>query len=162
MEKSEALYRSRGELRTSKIRSDIVTGALAEFAVFKYLTDKGQPCSPPDLSILEVRNKSFAADLMSGDVHVHVKSQTIESANKHGTSFLFQKTDKILSTPSETALMAFCIVHPENVEIKAIVKVLDIVEANLLDKPKVFIYQQSKNAIYLDAVLSSKINLWSI
>jgi len=75
---------------------------------------------------------------------------------------MFQKEDKLLSTPSETGKIVFCLVEGTKVYIKAIVSVLELVEADLIKKPKVFKYQFTKNALYLEDILNSKINLWSL
>lgn len=159
---SADLYRSRGELKLDKIRQDIVTGALAEFAVYEYFSNKGVECSKPDLEIYENKKKTYSPDLVAGGCVLHVKSQTVASAAKYGSSWLFQSTDKLLGTPSETALMIFCLVDGHRVEIKAIVSVLDIVENGLTAKPKVWRYANSKVAIYLKSVLESNINLWRL
>jgi hypothetical protein len=60
---SADLYKSRGELNTDKIRKDIFTGALAEFAIQQYLMSRGLKCSAPDLSILENNKKIFCSRL---------------------------------------------------------------------------------------------------
>jgi hypothetical protein len=59
-------------------------------------------------------------------------------------------------------LWLFCIVDGTTVHIKAIVKVLDIIENDLIKEPKVFRYKFSKNALYLDDILKSNINLWRL
>jgi len=159
---SVSMYVARGESSINKIRQDIVTGAMAEFALWHYLSDKGLAPSKPDLTIYPQGQKSFAADLTVGDKHVHVKAQTIDAAKRYGASWLFQKTDKVISLPSENAYMAFCLVRGNEVTIKAIVSTLELAEFNLWKKPKVPKYQTTKVALYLQDILDSKINTWRL
>lgn len=159
---SITMYTSRGEASVTKIHQDIVTGAMAEFAVCEYLTKKGLNPSPPDLTIYPPGKKSFSADITFGDKHIHVKAQTHEASLRHGASWLFQKTDKVVSVPSENAYMAFCIVDGPKVIIKAIVSTVELAEFNLWKKPKVPRYQGTKMALYLDDILNSKLNTWRL
>lgn len=156
------LYRHRGEMSLNKIHLDIVTGAVAEYAVYEYLRSHGHDATPPDLIIYETAKKSFAADLKVGDRHLHVKSQTVEAAKKYGASWLFQKTDRVISTPSERDYMAFCLVNGDEVEIKAIVSTIELVDAEIWKEPKVPRYRYTKSALYLTDVLSSGIELWRL
>ena len=156
---SEELYRKRGEANVDKMLDDITIGAMAEWAVYKHLKEKGVECSKPDFEIYDAKKKAFSADLITTNHAVHVKSQSLLSANKYGSSWLFQKTDKLLSKPSDQDVMVFCIVDGEEVEIKALVSVVDVVDNDLTSEPKVWKYRFTKHAIYLDEVLDSQINL---
>jgi hypothetical protein len=157
---SESLYRIRGEAKVSKMAHDIVVGLLGEYAVQTYLNSLGLNCSEPDITIHTERQKSFGADLKFDGGYFHVKSQSVESASKYGASWLFQKEDRTLTLPSENGFMAFCLVNGREVEIKAIVSHLDISECKeLLKTPKVYKYQFTKVAVYLDDVLKLISNL---
>lgn len=163
---SEDLYRKRGEARKSKMVEDICVGTMAEWACYSYLKDKAASCveiTEPDMTIYEKRKKSFSPDLQYTAVtevfNIHVKSQTHESANKYGASWLFQKEDKLFKSAGENDYIAFCLVEGSKVDIMAIVKVLELVERDLLAEPKVFQYKHSKKAIYLDQVLACNIDL---
>lgn len=163
---SEELYRKRGENRKSKMVEDIKVGTMAEWAVFRYLTENMADCaeiSAPDMEIYDKKSKTFSADLVytavNQEVRFHVKSQTYKSAKAYGASWLFQKEDKLFKDPDDSEYLVFCLVEGDRVDIKAIVNVRDIIEAELLDQPKVWKYRHSKRAIYLDHVLESDINL---
>lgn len=144
------------------MKFDIVVGALGEIAVQAFIGSLGWQCHDPDFSIHHERDKSFAADLLSEVGHVHVKSQSLVSASKYGSSWLFQKEDKLFTLPSERAHVAFCIVDGTTVYVKCIVKNIDLAESGLQKQPKVFKYQHSKVALYLDDILNSNLDLRSI
>lgn len=144
------------------MKSDIITGAMAEFAVYNYLKSKGIEVTAPDLSIHSEREKSYAADLHSNVGDFHVKSQTAESANRYGLSWLFQDSDRLLTLPSERAYLVFCMVDGDEVEIKAIVHNIDIVESDVVSRPKIGKYAVTKKAIYHKDLINSDLNIWSI
>lgn len=155
---SADLYKSRGELRDQKIFQDIVTGACAEIAVYRLLKNKGIEATKPDFKIYETRKKSFAADLETEIGAFHIKSQTLESANKYGASWLFQKYDPLLKDGHLDEYMVFCIVEGREVTVEHICHIKDIIDNDVLDEPKVWRYRHSKYAIYLEDVkeLSNK------
>lgn len=163
---SEDLYRKRGENRKSKMVEDIKVGTMAEWAVYRYLTENMAECAEitaPDMEIYDKKKKTFSADLVyktiGHELKFHVKSQTYKSATAYGASWLFQKEDKLFKDPDDTEYLVFCLVEGDRVDIKAIVNVRDIVERELLDQPKIPRYRNSKKAIYLAHVLESDINL---
>jgi hypothetical protein len=152
MNGSKDEYKARGELRESKIFQDIVTGACGEIAVYRYLKNQGIESTKPDFKIYEKRKKSFDADLISEVGNLHVKSQTLESANKYGASWLFQKWDPLLKDDHLKDYMVFCIVDDREVTIEHICHIKDIIDNDALDEPKVWRYKHTKHAIYLDHV----------
>lgn len=162
MQGSEALYRARGELNSAKIKQDIINGAMAEHAVQQYLVAKGLQASAPDLAIYKGRQKSFSADITAADKKFHVKSQTKDSADKYGLSWLFQEQDKILTLPGENSFLVLCMVDGEEVHIKAIINEVVLSEANIVSKPKIGRYANTKKAIYFDDLLKSNLNLWGL
>jgi hypothetical protein len=86
-----AYYSKRGGSK----EEDLVVGVYAELAVYKYLKEKGIDVKRPDFSI-HVK-KSFGADLTSktGNKY-HVKGQSLNSKNKYGSSWLLQRSDRIV------------------------------------------------------------------
>jgi hypothetical protein len=156
---SEALYRVRGEASKAKMVDDIVTGSVAEFAVYQYLINKGLECTKPDLSIHQNGQKSFSADLKSGNYLIHVKSQSKDSASKYGDSWLFQIEDKALTLPSENGYLLMCIVDGDTVDIKGAAWIIDILEADAVSRPKVGKYALWKKAIYLSDLITKNINI---
>ncbi len=159
---SADLYKKRGEMNQSKIYQDILNGAIAEWAAFRYLTAKGFTVSKPDMTIYEKKNKSYAADLEGDDLRFHVKAQSKESAAKYGLSWLLQKTDKLLKEPALNEYFVFAEVDGSKVEIKGVIQASDIVERELVGQPKVPRYQHSKLALYFDEIKEGVSELWQI
>ncbi|MBV6514164.1 MAG: hypothetical protein FMNOHCHN_03754 [Ignavibacteriaceae bacterium] len=160
MEGSKQLYRIRGELNDEKMKEDLIIGAIAEFAVYKLLKSKIKGLSKPDLKIYEKKKKSFSPDLQSDQACVHVKAQTEASAKAYGTSWLFQRTDKIFSEERKNEYLCLCVVKQNrDTEILAIVKLEDLKRYKLLKKPKVPRYKLTKVAIYAEDLLNSGIEI---
>lgn len=99
IESSKNLYYYRGTKNLDKIKEDIYVGKMGEVGVYLHL--KGYGCSKPDFAIYKGRRKSFDADLFVNQIPTHVKSQTKESANRYGNSYLFQKSDPVVINPNE-------------------------------------------------------------
>lgn len=150
---SKDLYEKRGEKNLSKIEQDIITGAVAELAVYNFFRRNKIKTTKPDMTIYEKKKKSFSADLRSTKYNIHVKAQSFKSANKYGASWLFQKEDKLFKEPSDNELIVFCLVDDTYVNIEAIVSTKQIVEHELIEQPMVYRYQFTKNAIYLNRVI---------
>lgn len=169
---SAGLYKYRGETNMDKMVEDVKIGTMAEYAVFNYVKQLGFKCTKPDLKHYKAKDKSFSADLKADKVFVdektlewrdaliHVKSQGTKSAKAYGSSWLFQKQDKIFRGEKDEEFLAFCIVDKRDVELQAIVKVKDV--KKLLKEPKVWRYKDTKVALYLDDVLENVTELWRI
>lgn len=152
---STELYAIRGELSNSKIVEDIRTGAAAEQAVFKLLKGLNLPVTEPDFAIYEAKQKSFEPDLKCGKFNLHVKSQTLKSAHRYGSSWLFQKEDPLMNLDSDNDLLVFCIVDCNEVSLQSIISINEVRALNLIDKPRVARYQETKVALYLESILES-------
>jgi hypothetical protein len=151
MEGSKGLYSYRGETNSSKMKDDIIIGTMGEMGVNKYMVDKGYECSEPDLKIYENKRKSFDADLFSGDIKIHIKSQGVESAKRYGNSWLFQRSDSLVKDPSEHDLICFTNVNLETREVTILgfCWAKDIVDNNRFAECRVFRYRNTKVALYL-------------
>lgn len=152
------LYKARGEAKLSKIEEDIITGASAELAVYDILNQNHIESTEPDFKIYKPREKSFSADLACGQFNLHIKAQTVKSAQKYGASWLFQKEDKLFKRCDANDLLVFCIVDGLNVSVKTVISVPEIVELNLLKEPKVYQYKFTKVALYLEHILEQNKN----
>lgn len=86
-------YKRRGQSDKNKIISDIYNGKVAEFMVYNFFISKGKSLSSPDLNIYQRGMKSFDADLVIGDVNIHVKSHI--SNEIYPVSWMFQKNDPL-------------------------------------------------------------------
>lgn len=147
---SKGEYTRRGEADGKKIQQDIMIGAAGELAAFKYLKECGVLVDKPDFKIYDKNAKSFSADIVGKKYKFHVKSQGIESQKRYGNSWLLQRTDKVVTDPSEFEYFIFCNVDLPNVQILAIVKCADITNNGLYAECKVPRYRHSKVALYLD------------
>lgn len=147
---SKSTYSYRGESRECKMLDDVRIGCIGEWAVSIYLTDMGFECSEPDMNIYEKNKKSFDADLYVDDIHIHVKSQGIESAKRYGNSWLFQRSDSLVSNPDDNEIIAFTNVDLENrtVEILGFCWARDMKYGEC----KVWSYRHTKLAVYLPEI----------
>lgn len=88
-------YKRRGQANKDKIISDIYNGKVAEFMVYNFFIKKGKSLHSPDVNIYSKRMKSFDADLVIGDVNIHVKSHI--KNDMFPVSWMFQKNDPLPS-----------------------------------------------------------------
>lgn len=150
---SSNLYKWRGEQSQNKMVEDIIVGTLGEYAVQNYLSKElGRPCTRPDLKIYDKRNKSYSADLTSGDLKIHVKSQSCKSVKRYGLSWLFQRKDKLVSEPKDNEYIAFCSVDSDTYEVTIVgfVHPAHLKELELWGECKVPMYRKTKVALYLE------------
>ena len=163
LETSKDCYRYRGEHNLTKMRNDIIVGRLGEVAAYQYLKKRGYNVNKPDFSIYERVNKSFAPDLVTQcGKSVHVKSQSFESLMRYGASWLLQKNDKITRDPSKDDFILMVSLNGLEANILGIVSVLDLVNNELFEEPKVNRYARTKKAIYFDSIKQSGISLGAI
>jgi hypothetical protein len=154
------LYKRRGGFK----EVDILSGALAEIAVYKLLKSKGFPVGKPDFTIHEVRKKSFDPDLFDGLHHFHVKGQTLESKALYGASWIMQRTDPIINSPQRLHYMVPCTVDTDTgrVEIYGVMSIMSLVQNGCIGECKNAWFQKTKVAIYLDHIegILSKAARW--
>lgn len=141
-------YHNRNQFNKSKIILDIIIGKLGEIGVYNYLTKEKQwLCKYPDFKIYSKENKNFDSDICSDKYNIHVKSQSLNSAEKFGESWQFQKKDKLTYNPEKNDLIFLTIISEKIVEIKKIVLALDIIskyKEPILEKLK-----HTKKTLYL-------------
>lgn len=144
-------YAKRNQTNKKKIINDICVGKIAEFAVNRYFKLRGIDCTQPDLNVYEAKKKSFDADLIISCVkHIHVKSQLDSSAKRYGTSWMFQKTDKLITQPKATDYIALCLTKDglSEVMIKSFLKADAVTDKYDLPKlPQLY----SKRALYWES-----------
>jgi len=157
MTDSMHVYMHRGEQKVRKIYEDILTGVLAEWAVYLLLKDRIEGLSEPDMTIHEKQKKSYAPDLISPLYNFHIKGQSFLSAAKYGMSSLFQQTDKLLLQPADNDVIVMCIVDKAAVDVKFIGLVKDVLAANCVSCPKIQRYGHTKYAIYLADLEAKKV-----
>lgn len=102
-------YHRRKQSDLSKIWNDIFYGKLAEWGVYFIYLERGRNnLNPPDMTIYTAKQKSYDADLKYGLFNLHIKSQTYESAERYGDSWMFQCKDPLFELSSEYDIMVGC------------------------------------------------------
>ena len=151
---SKALYEYRGESNISKMEEDIIIGTLGEYAVYQLLREQGLKCTKPDLKIYEKRKKSFDQDLIADRFKVHVKSQSLKSEKRYGRSFLFQRSDKLITKPDTNDFLAITNVDLDKREVNIIgfINVPAMVKLGLIGECSVPRFRTTKVAIYVDDI----------
>lgn len=147
--KDTDLYRKRGGFK----RIDIITGALGEMGVYKFLKLKGVKLSKPDFTIHDVKSKSYSADMQTDKLdNLHIKSQNMESAKLYGISYLMQKTDPVINKPGSKDYIVLTLVDIDKlkVTIYGIIKIKQIIKRKLLGEPKIEWLRKTKCAVYLE------------
>ena len=149
---SEKQYRYRGENSKDKMLEDIMIGCMAEFAVYQYLKELGHDCTKPDLTIYKARKKSYSADLIASGYNVHVKSQSLKSIEKYGRSWLFQRTDSLVSAPDEVDIIATASVDVKcrKVTLLGFISPISVCKASKWGECRVDWYRKTKVALYLE------------
>lgn len=102
-------YQNRKQYNLDKIRQDIVLGKIAEWGVyFNYLHRGRTNIGIPDMNIYQAGHKNFDADLKWGFYNLHIKSQTFESAERFGDSWIFQAKDPLFDFSNEYDIIVGC------------------------------------------------------
>ena len=104
-------YARRNQNNLDKIKLDIFRGKVAEFQVWRYLTEKARDVNPPDLGIYTKYEKSYDADLVCNGMQLHVKSHWRE--NNYPVSWVFQKRDKLTYAPSDKDYLCLVIMQTD-------------------------------------------------
>lgn len=154
-----ALYHKRGGFK----EEDIISGAMAEFACYYYLKERGLEISEPDLNIYDAKDKSYSADLVSGKKKFHVKSQTKRSQRRYGNSWLLQRYDKIVQKPLQGHYLMLCTtdIDEANVELLGIPTICSIHRTDSWEECKVWSFRKTKVALYMDTLYNRINNMWA-
>jgi len=157
------MYFIRGESNFKKIKYDCIIGKLGELAAYTYLNSKGFEVSEPDFKIYTSFEKSYDADLVTKcGKNIHVKSQGFKSMMRYGASWLLQKNDKITRNPTEDDYILMVSINANEADVLGVVRVLDLLENDLFEEPKVARYARTKKALYFDSIKNSGISLDSL
>ena len=161
VEQNMALYEKRGGFK----KEDLISGAMAELAVYKLLQEKGIDVGKPDFTIHTTRRKSYDADLSDSVHSFHVKGQTLESRQRYGASWIMQRTDPIINHPLLLHYLVPCTVDIDTgrVEIYGIMSIKSLVLQGCIGECKLEWFRKTKVALYLDhidGILSDKAR-WS-
>ena len=157
-------YKKRGQSNPEKIKEDIFIGKTGELVVHKLYQEQDFELSLPDFNIYTKKKKSFAADLIGPKRNIHVKTQSMDSINKYGKSWILQKEDKIFKKYDEFDRIVLCMSNGETVTILAILAFSDLIKYKCIEKPKLDWLAKTKVAIYLDTIKKKvpEKNLWDL
>ena len=155
--KDNALYQKRGGFKVE----DIISGALAEIAVYKLLKEKGIDVSKPDFEIYAKGKKSYDADLSDGTHHFHVKGQTLESKQRYGASWIMQRKDPIIANPELQHYLVPCTVciTTGRVDIYGLMSIRTLVDNACIQECKLEWFRKTKVALYMkyiEGILTTK------
>ncbi len=163
LESNKDLYSYRGESNVMKMKEDNIYGKLGEIAAYKYMKKRGFDVNKPDFEIYERVNKSYGADLITKcGKNIHVKSQGFKSMMRYGASWLLQKNDKITRNPTEDDYILMVSINANEADVLGVVRVLDLIDNELFEEPKVARYARTKKALYFDSIKNSGISLDSL
>jgi len=149
------------QFNEQRCRNQQLRGKVAEYAVAAYLAaSKKWLCTSPDLSILPPSQKTYKPDLeastTSGAIKtIAVKTIGYEGAVKYSPSWIFQKNDKHIYSPTHNDLIAFCVSSPDNLSTD-ICRILKVENIQKLFKPTKANFPD-KQAIYLSDLPPLKI-----
>lgn len=155
-------YSRRNQSNSDIVIHQIAQGKYAEFLATHYLTEKGYSIlNPPDLKIYPASEKSFAEDILAEknekEYRIHVKSISHESAEKYGTSWLFQKKDPLIKNPTTDDYMLFIRLGEQNDDCKDICMVAAGNVIPFLKEPRLDYLKDNKVAVYLDDLVLENI-----
>lgn len=152
-------YRRRKQGNAPKIIQDITTGKLGELATHRMLRRHGFYAKAPDFKIYEGRKKSFDADITWQQFAFHCKSQSEDSVNKYGASWILQwggrghgHVDKLFKHVAPTDYLVPATIHSDHARIYGVVPVAKLFELDLIKPPKVDWMADTKRAIYFDDI----------
>lgn len=138
-------YSKRSQNNIEKIKDDIYLGKVAEYAIYNHYKSQDKKISLPDITIYDAKHKSYDADLtLSNQYSIHVKSHYIKS--QFPTSWVFQKTDPLIKSPSTSDIIALCVIDHKGQGQAYIDYATTLIQHT---KPLVKKYLSSKTAIYL-------------
>jgi hypothetical protein len=105
-------YLDSKQFNQTKVWQDHFISKIGEEAVYQVFAQFTEQIIPPDYTIYQGKNKSWAADLNVNGIDLAVKTQTKTSANKFGLSWTFQaglfRRDRILDQPEAWVCFVQC------------------------------------------------------
>lgn len=146
-----SFYKTREQNNRDRILFQIAYGKLAEWIAYIHIVSHGVWCTPPDMNVYDEDSKTYDADLVSEKYDIHVKSQTKESMEQYGASWMFQDNDPLIMRPSNRDYLFFIIIKtPQEANIVKHLnanKVLELYKDPVVDKLK------SKRVLYLNDLM---------
>lgn len=164
------IYASRNQPNIKKGMNDNKVGKIGEEVVCAFLKEKIPNITLPDYTIYKVKNKSWDKDLKdpNSDIKVGVKTQTTESANRYGESWVFQNEDKGVNSIKDKLdtnnFISFVLIDLNNKigTIRAIVKVPWLHNNNLFMPMKLAHLQNNKKAVYYNELIKFGKDIWQL
>ena len=107
-------YERRDQLDKDVIIRQIANGKVAEWGAYIYIISTGSWSTPPDMNIYEPTKKSYACDLKTKKYDIHVKSISSYNLERYGASWVFQKNDPVITTPTMRDCVFFVSIGDNN------------------------------------------------
>jgi len=154
LETSKNMYRRRNQANQGVIIKQIMDGKLSEIAVHKFMQDKfayyGCGLTEPNFEIVPPRRKSYEADIYFGKFPLHIKTQSTQSANKYGKSWVFSIGDPLINCPSSTDIIVLTTIDTDNqvVNIYGFLPAMIAKDKALFKAPKIQQLTASKKVLY--------------
>lgn len=162
-------YISRNQPNIKKGMNDNRVGKIGEEVVYNYLVKIMPEITKPDYIVYKVKNKSWEKDLrdIATNVKIGVKTQTKQSAERYGQSWVFQNEDKGINGNDKIDIenyIAFVLIDLDNKVgmIQGIVKVPWLHEKELFKPMKLAYLQNNKKAVYYDDLMKYENELWQL
>jgi hypothetical protein len=162
----EARDGQRYDFKPMRLQEQQVGAKLSELAVYRYISSLGIQCTEPDFEIYERKKKNFSPDMKLADGSpIHVKSQEPHVAERHGISWMVEKTDKELYI-NTTGYVALCLVSRvhNTVRLLGLPKATFLKEKGILfGQPKKESLRETKSTIYYDELrLADESDVWAL
>lgn len=135
--------------------NDIFVGKMGEVGAFIHFCELGQTPTPPDFVVYNARNKSFDADLFMGNYNIHCKTQSAESQERYGTSWILQygtRCDPLFKRRTNDDLFMGMTLSGNIVTIHTIINVNNLFECGAVGLPAIKWLEETKRAVYYDKI----------
>ena len=135
--------------------NDIFVGKMGEVGAFIHFCEVGQMPTPPDFTVYTARNKSFDADLFMGNYNIHCKTQSADSQERYGTSWILQygtRCDPLFKRRTNDDLFVGMTLKENVVTLHTIMTVNNLFECGAVGLPAIKWLEETKRAVYFDVI----------
>lgn len=155
-------YINKRKANIGRVKEQIIEGKIGEFAGRGYLVRELHLPGyvVPDLEILPVHKKSWAADLVYKDFGIHVKTVTKDSAEKYGESWVMQVDDPLFRNGlSVSDYMCFVLYDKQDkvFHVRALARWDWIYKNNIFKEMKLAKFKSNKVAIYYEDLVNAAV-----
>lgn len=158
--------KTRNQTDKERIYNQCLSSKKFEFMVYNYLSVSGK-VTTPDTEIYEVKQKSFAADLVfttsdNREINIHIKSQEYDTIrNYEMISFGFQEWDELYKSPKSNDWVLAGIFNNDNTGHLILRKKAEVVMP-IASEPLALKLRGQKKFLYLKDIVQAGIQPISI